>query len=86
VEGGCGFAAKYGGQGGTWSCVVVEVSGEGVFGGGVVVDGVEGSGEWVGGSVVVDGVMDVGGVGVGGLVDCAGGWLGNVICVDGYCL
>ena len=51
-----------------WSCVVVEVSGEGVFGGRVVFDFGGGSGGWVGGSVVVDDVMDVGGVGGGGLV------------------
>lgn len=57
VEGGFGLAVKYGGWGGRWSCVVVEVRGGGVFGSCVVFDGVGGGGKWVGGSVVVDGVM-----------------------------
>jgi hypothetical protein len=67
-----------------WSCVVVEVRGEDVFGGRVVFDCGGGSGGWVGGSVVVDGVMDVGGVGGGGLAGYVEG-VGSVVCVDGYC-
>jgi hypothetical protein len=81
-----GFAAKHDGQGGLWSCVVVEVSGEGVFGGWMVVDGGGGNGVWVVGSGIVDGVRDVGGECVGGSAGYAVGGVGGVVWVDVQCL
>ena len=43
-----------------------------------------GSVGWVGGNVVVEGVMDVGGVGSGGLAGYVVEGGGGVACVDGY--